>query len=157
MNSDKRVISGLEKWRFRIIYILLFLVFTVYVIRLFSLQIVEGADYLELAEENRIRNVSVQTQRGSIIDRNGYVLAQNAAAYNIAITPAYLPADEGTSEEIFRKLSPLLDIPVTNGVVTDESARFFTPCQTDFGIKEIVFIGDTNAPFSPVNIKCNVS
>ena len=157
MNSDQRVISGLEKWRFRIIYILLFLVFTVYVIRLFSLQIVEGADYLELAEENRIRNVSVQTQRGSIIDRNGYVLAQNAAAYNIAITPAYLPADEGTSEEIFRKLSPLLDIPVTNGVVTDESARFFTPCQTDFGIKEIVFIGDTNAPFSPVNIKCNVS
>jgi len=45
---------------------------------------------------------------------------------------------------------------VTNGVLTDETAKAFTACQTDFGIKEIVTIGDTNAPFSPVKVKCNV-
>ncbi len=157
MNGDKQVQSGLERWRFRVIYILLAVVFTVYVVRLFSLQIINGKAYLEQSEENRIRNISMQTQRGNIYDRNGFVLAQNTASYNIAITPAYLPGDEGTKEEIYRELSSLIDLQVTNGIVTDESARLFTPCQSDFGIKEIVLIGDTNAPFSPVNIKCNVS
>ncbi len=156
MNNDRPAQSGLEKWRFNVIYILLAVVFTIYIVRLFSLQIINGKAYTEQSEENRIKNISVQTQRGNLYDRNGFVLAQNTASYNIAVTPAYLPADEGTKEEIYRQLSTLIDIPVTNGVVTDESARLFTPCQTDFGIKEIVLIGDTNAPFSPVNIKCNV-
>lgn len=157
MNSEKQAQSGLEKWRFKVIYILLAIVFAIYIIRLFSLQIINGKAYLEQSEENRIKNVSVQTQRGNLYDRNGFVLAQNTAAYNIAVTPAYLPGDEGTKEDIYRQLSTLIDVPVTNGIVTDESARLFTPCQTDFGIKEIVLIGDTNAPFSPVNVKCNVN
>ena len=156
MNNDRQAQSGLEKWRFNVIYILLAVVFTIYIVRLFSLQIINGKAYTEQSEENRIKNISVQTQRGNLYDRNGFVLAQNTASYNIAVTPAYLPADEGTKEEIYRQLSTLIDLPVTNGVVTDESARLFTPCQTDFGIKEIVLIGDTNAPFSPVNLKCNV-
>lgn len=157
MSSEKLVKSGLEKWRFRVIYIILVVVFSIYVGRLFSLQIINGETFQEQAEENRIKNISVQTQRGSLFDRNGYVLAQNVASYNVAITPAYLPGDEGTKEEIYRLLSPLIDVPVTNGIVTDESARFFTPCQTELGIKEIVYIGDTNAPFSSVNVKCNVN
>ncbi len=157
MNSERLVNSGLEKWRFRVIYIIIGIVFSIYLVRLFSLQVVNGDEYAVQAEENRVKNVSVQTQRGNIYDRNGYVLAQNSAAYNVAITPAYLPLDTGTTEEIYRELSNLIDIPVTNGVLTDESAKLFTECQTDFGIKEIVTIGDTNAPYQPINIKCNVS
>lgn len=156
MNAEKPINSGLERWRFRIIYAILAIVFTIYVIRLFSLQIIKGPDYLAQAEENRISNISVQTQRGNIYDRNDYVLARNVPSYNVAITPANLPADPGTTEEIYRQLSELIDVPVTNGTVTDESARLFTACQTDFGIKEIVLIGGTNAPYDPVFIKCNV-
>ena len=157
MSNDQQVHSGLERWRFKVIYILLGIVFSIYVVRLFSLQIINGEAYLQQSEENRIKNISVQTLRGNLYDRNGIVLAQNAASYNIAITPALLPEDEGTREQIYRELSTYIQVPVTNGIVTDKSARFFTPCQTDFGIKEIVLIGDTNAPFSPVNVKCNVN
>ena len=98
MSTAKEVDSGLEKWRFRVIYGILAIVFFVYIVRLFSLQIINGQAYLSQSEENRIKNVSVQTQRGNIYDRNGYVLAQNTAAFNVAITPAYLPGDEGTKE-----------------------------------------------------------
>lgn len=156
MTNDSNHQTGLERWRFKVIYVILSIVFTIYVIRLFSLQVINGEAYLEQAEENRIRNVSVQTQRGSIVDRNDYVLARNAASYNVAITPANLPEDPGTTEEIYRQLSTMIDIPVTNGTVTEESARFFTACQTDFGIKEIVLIDRTNTPYTPVFIKCNV-
>jgi len=156
MNAEKQVQSGLENWRFKAVYAILGIVFTIYVVRLFSLQIINGQGYLDQAEENRIKNISVQTQRGNIYDRNDYILAQNAASYNVAITPAYLPEDTGTTEEIYRQLSDLIGIPVTNGIVTDESARLFTACQTEFGIKEIVFIGENNAPYEAVNIKCNV-
>ena len=78
------------------------------------------------------------------------------------ITPAQLPGDPtefplpGAVEEIYRELSPLIDIPAKNGVLNDETVRTFTPCQTDFGITEIVIIGDTNAPYDPVRIACNV-
>ncbi|NLH34369.1 MAG: hypothetical protein GX470_10605, partial [Lentimicrobium sp.] len=157
VSNDQQVHSGLERWRFKVIYILLGIVFSIYIVRLFSLQIINGEAYLQQSEENRIKNISVQTLRGNLYDRNGIVLAQNAASYNIAITPALLPEDEGTREQIYRELSTYIQVPVTNGIVTDKSARFFTPCQTDFGIKEIVLIGDTNAPFSPVNVKCNVN
>lgn len=156
MNNGNIEQTGLEKWRFKIIYAILVIVFSIYVVRLFSLQVINGEAYADQAEENRIKNISVPTQRGNIYDRNDYVLARNAASYNVAITPANLPGDPGTTEEIYRQLSELIDIPVTNGVVTDETARLFTACQTDFGIKEIVLIGGTNAPYTPVFVKCNV-
>ena len=156
MNNSQNVNKGFEIWRFAIIYAIVGAVFIFYLIRLFSLQIVNGDVYSLQAEENRIKNISVQTTRGNILDRNGFILAQNAPSFDVSIIPANLPVDIGTTETIYRELSDLIDIPVTNGVLNDESATTFTPCTTDFGIKEIVLIGDTNAPFQPVKIKCNI-
>ena len=156
MIKKQGVTNGFEKWRFQVIYSIVGAVFIFYIIRLFSLQIVNSNVYTAQAEENRIKNISVQTTRGKILDRNGFILAQNAPSFDVSITPANLPVDVGTTETIYRELSELTGIPVTNGVLNDESATTFTPCETDFGIKEIVIIGDTNAPFQPVKIKCNI-
>ena len=147
---------GFEFWRYRIIYLLMGAVFLFYLGKLFDMQILNNASYKAQAEENRLKEISVQTTRGTIYDRNGYVLAQNVPSYDVVITPAYLPTDTGSIEKVYRDLSALIGIPVTNGVLTDETAKAFTACQNDFGIKEIVTIGDTNAPFSPVKVKCNV-
>ncbi len=143
-----------KKWRYAIFYIIMGVVFGFYGIKLFITQIVEGPDYLAIADENRTKAISVQTQRGKITDRTGFILAENGPSYDVAIVPAYLPTDAGTVEEIYRQLSELIGVPVSNGELTDESAKLFTPCQTDFGIKEIVTIGDTNSPYKPVKIKC---
>ena len=66
-----------------------------YVYRLFTIQIIDGDYYLDLADENRISIVQEQTKRGIIYDRNGVVLARNTATYDITITPADLPEDDG--------------------------------------------------------------
>ena len=91
-----------------------------------------------------------------IYDRNGFVLASNEASFNVVITPGFLPDDDGDIEVIYRDLSDLIGIPVSNSEVTEETARLFTPCQTDFGIKEIVYIGSSIAPYDPVKIRCDV-
>lgn len=154
--KNKKNINSLEKWRFKSLYVLMAIIFAFYGFRLFSLQILDGADYTEQAEENRITNISIATERGVIYDRNGIVLAKNAAAYNVTITPADLPLDEGAMQQIYRELSTIIDIPVSNGELTDETVKTFSPCNTDLGIAEIVVIADTNAPYTPMQVKCDI-
>ena len=160
LNQNKT--PKVEEWRIRVIYILIASVFAFYVFRLFNLQILQGSLYLAQSEENRKTNISIQTERGIIYDRNGIVLARNKASYNITIIPANLPGNPtadplpGAIEQIYRELSQVINIPVRNGILNDETVRAFTPCQTDFGITEVVIIADTNAPYRPVRLACNV-
>jgi penicillin-binding protein 2 len=154
-----------QLWRLLIFYSLIVIIFGFFTMRLFSLQIIQGPSFSEQAVRNRTRTVSVQTQRGILFDRNGFVLARNVASYNVVVTPAFLPnfpeatlaETPGEVQEIYRQLSKLIDLPVTQGDIFDQDAvRVFKPCDNDFGIAEIVYIGDTNAPYRPVQIKCNV-
>ena len=156
MSNQRRYHDKLEDWRLRTVYILILIVFGFFGLRLFSLQILEGKNYLAQADDNRTSIISNQTNRGIIYDRNGYVLARNIASYNVVITPADLPSDIGATQKIYRELSALIGIPVSSGAMTDERVKLFSPCQTDFGITEIVIIGDTNAPYTPIRIRCNV-
>jgi len=125
--QNERNTPKVEGWRINIIFILIAAVFSYYVLRLFSLQILQGNVFLEQAEENRRTNISVQTERGIIYDRNGVVLARNKASYNVTIVPANLPGDPteepipGAIEEIYRELSAVINIPVRNGVLNDKS------------------------------------
>jgi len=156
MNKRNLFPSNFQQWRLGIIYGIIAIVFGFFAIRLFDLQIIQGPSYLSQADINRTSKISVQTQRGIIYDRNGFVLARNVAAYNVVITPANLPTDAGATEEIYRQLSKLIGVPVSSGLLNDETVRLFKPCETNFGISQVVFIADSLAPYDPVRIKCNV-
>ena len=163
MNNNSGHLNRLEDWRIRILYILIAAIFGYFILRLFNLQILQGETYSTQAEDNRTNEISIPTERGIIYDRNGNVLARNIASYNVTITPANLPGDPtliplpGAVEEVYREISPLIEIPVTKGVLNEETVKLFTPCQTDFGITEIVVIADTNAPYTPVRVACDVN
>jgi len=148
--------SRFEWWRIGIIYSAIILVMIFYIFRLFSLQVINPEDYLTASEDNRTDEISIQTQRGTILDRNGYVLAKNVPSYHVVITPAYLPGDEGAIQQVYRELSQIIGVPVNKGDTDDETVRLFKPCETDIGITQIVYIGDTNAPYDPVRISCDV-
>lgn len=151
-----------QRWRVITFFGAMAAILLFYVYQLFSLQVVEGAAYLDQANNNRIREISETTQRGIIYDRNGFVLARNIASYNVVITPALLPDVDtynpnGDMQRIYRELSKLIEIPVTSGNIDDDEAiKNFTPCYNDFGLKEIVYIGDTNAPYNPIQVKCDI-
>jgi penicillin-binding protein 2 len=126
-------------------------------LRLFDIQILRGESFIVQANENRTRVISEPAIRGTIYDRNGVVLAQNVPSYNVVVIPGYLPEDEGNTQEIFRELSELIDLPVSQGVTDEETVRNFTPCFNDLGISEVVFIANTNWPFQATALKCDVS
>lgn len=172
MSETQKTETNLEPWRLLVIYGLVIVLFLFYAFRLFSLQILDGENFVSQADENRTTRVSDTTQRGIIYDRNGIILARNVASYNVTITPAFLPGTlpfgyndpedpvPGTIQEVYRRVSNLIGVPVTagavNGELTKEQVQLFKPCETNLGIKEIVYIQDTTAPYDPVRILCNV-
>lgn len=145
-----------DKWRYLVLYILIGTIFGFYILRLFDIQILQGSDYVAQADENRTRVIRDSSIRGTIYDRNGYVLAQNVPSYNVVVIPGYLPGDEGDTQMIFRELSELIDMPVTLGETDEETVRNFTPCFSPLGISEVVYIAATNWPFQATPLKCNI-
>lgn len=66
-----------ERWSFFAFIFLIFIFFLIIIFRLFQLTVVKGNYYRRLAEENHIKEVVVEPQRGKILDRKGFVVAQN--------------------------------------------------------------------------------
>jgi penicillin-binding protein 2 len=152
-NSLPRV--HFQPWRAWFLYGALFLAAFLVVTRLFSLTVLEFDLRKAQSDDNRTRLMSDPAPRGIIYDRNGNILARNVASYNIVVTPAYLPDDIADTQNIYRQLSQLTGIPVNSGTVDD--AKLFAACVPGPGIAQLVALGDSNSPYSPVPIQCNVS
>jgi len=130
------------------------IIFLIFISRLFFYQILNGDMYVALAVENRLREISLAPTRGVIFDRNGIVLARNVASYNVVVTAAYLPDDQGAIQNIIRSLSEYIDVPVSQGEIIPENP--FVPCVSDHGISQIIEYGEQSAPFRDVKIACNI-
>jgi len=157
MNVFPQQNKKFEKWRYVVLYILVATIFGYYLLRLFDIQILQGADFIAQADENRTQIINEAAVRGTIYDRNGYVLAENVPSYNVVVIPGYLPEDEGDIQRIYRDLSELIDLPVSLGDTDEETVRNFTPCYTNLGITEVIYIATTNWPYESTELKCDVS
>ena len=144
----------IHDWRNAAIYAIMAGVAMIFISRLFNLQILNGQTYLAQAETNHTQTISVPAPRGIIYDRNSVLLARNTASYNIVITPASLPDDDGDIQRIYRELSVLTGVPVNHGTVED--AKLLQVCTPGPGITQLVDLGISNAPYDPVYIQCNV-
>ena len=60
-------------------------------LRLVYLQVLQYDYYAELAQGNRVRIDPLPPDRGLIVDRHGTVLAENAPAYQLELTPEQVP------------------------------------------------------------------
>ncbi len=154
MNGSANLTNQIPFWRILVFGIVIIVVFLIYLGRLFSLQILQSTDWVAQAEENRISEINLPTQRGIIFDRNDYILALNIPSYNVVIVPANLPDDLGEIQDIFRRISEMINVPINLNEVTTENP--YVPCRSEHGIAQIVEYGETTAPYTPVRIKCNV-
>ena len=80
------------------------------VVQLYRLQIVEGAQYLDRADNNRFRLMTVEAPRGVIYDREREILTRNRPTYTIGLIQADLPPQP---EVVYRRLAPLLSMEPT--------------------------------------------
>lgn len=109
------------------------IIFAVYFLRLWDLQIIKGNEYKKIAESNRLRVIEIPAPRGVIYDRNNTPLVKNVPSFDISAVREDLPKDP----EMLETLGSLI------GLSSEE-------------IKEKVekAVGD---PFGPVKLKQDVS
>lgn len=105
--SRRPRVSELARIKQRSIWLgaLLMLGLVALVLRLWSLQILHGERYRDLADRNVFRVVTLPSLRGAIRDRNGVVLADNRPAYNLVAIPEDL-ADRTRVPDRLRNLFP---------------------------------------------------
>src|SRR5512135_2553683 len=110
MSSRKRRIFANR--RILILLSAALLVLGLFVLRLWDLQIVRGAEYTYQAANNRLREEAIPAPRGIVYDRTGRPLVVNAPNFEVQIIPAYLPEDPDAEHAVFERLSQLLNMPI---------------------------------------------
>jgi penicillin-binding protein 2 len=97
--------------RFKYLYGILFIGLGVLLSRMVYLQVVNGDQFRQYAEENRIKRVKITAPRGMMFDRENRLLIDNRPAFNVQITPQYLN-ESGHPKQVIAKLSSLIKTPV---------------------------------------------
>ena len=87
------------------------ILFAIILVRIFSLQIVNGKSYQENFSLKIQRTQSVEAARGNIYDVNGKLLAYNKLAYSISIIDSATYSDSNErNESINEELAELLTV-----------------------------------------------
>lgn len=81
--------------------------FTVIFFRLWYLQVLSGESYRAQAENNRVREFTVQAPRGIITDRDGEPLVTNRTALELQVKADELPERPAKRRRLFERLAPL--------------------------------------------------
>jgi len=132
----------LARFRLRVVVAALFVCVCLGLLaaRFYYLQVVRHDYYLTRAEDNRIALLPTVPNRGTIVDRNGVVLARNYATYTLEITPSQVDDVEATLDELAmlvaieprdrRRFAKLLEesrnfesVPVRSRLSDEEVAR----------------------------------
>ncbi|HEX2129539.1 MAG TPA: penicillin-binding protein 2 [Solirubrobacterales bacterium] len=81
--------------------------FTVIFFRLWYLEVLSGDKYLAQAENNQVREFTVQAPRGIITDRDGEELVTNRTALELQVKADELPENLEARRRLFDRLAPL--------------------------------------------------
>lgn len=93
--------------------------------RLAYLQLLQGDRNRQLADDNRIRLIPRQPERGRILDRKGRALAGNRLSHAVFLWPIANPKDRW--QEILPELSKILNIPLKEMQQRLEQAGYTSP------------------------------
>jgi penicillin-binding protein 2 len=81
------------------------LFFSIIVMRFWYLQVIQGEEYRQLAETNRVRIQSIAAPRGHIVDRFSREIVTNRPSFNVAL----IREDSIDLEDVIKRLAPVLD------------------------------------------------
>ncbi|MDD5194932.1 MAG: penicillin-binding protein 2 [Candidatus Omnitrophica bacterium] len=95
--------------------------FLILIFTLFYYQVLKGSFFLERAQNNYVRVISLRSIRGTILDRNSTPLAVDKASFNIAVIPYQI---EKQKNLLFSKLSK--DLNYKTDVLTRNYRRRFS-------------------------------
>ena len=126
--------------RLRVLLAIIAALLGVLVVRLWQVQVLQGAWFLQQSEENRVRDYTLTAPRGVIYDRRGRPLVSNRPSFTVAV----LPLELRRKDEVLANLSAILDLPVEEiqAKITANRARPFEPVRVrrDVGHRIVTMI-----------------
>ena len=107
--SNEHIDSSFSKRRGILFASFLFILFFIFLSRVFHLQVLKGDNNRKLAEGNRQRIIPIQSERGLIYDRNNIQLTKNIPSLSLALIPQDLPKKEADREKVVNSLAKIID------------------------------------------------
>jgi len=99
---------------FRVGFFILVFILVFMTGRAFQLQIANGQEYRQQAEENRFQILTLPAERGVVFDSRGNILIENAPAFTLTMTISELPDDQNERERIFKRVADLTGLQPTD-------------------------------------------
>lgn len=85
--------------RYRLLYALIAFTVTIFFMRLWYLQIINGTELRQFSEQNSIKETKLPAPRGIIYDRNGEILVNFLPGFEAIILPQYIAKPETAAYE----------------------------------------------------------
>ncbi len=98
---------------FRLVGLILFVCFAVMFGRVYFLQVVDGEEYRDLAEGNKLRTQYILAPRGLITDKFDQVLVNNQPSFELVAIGSDLPESESELPLMLALLAEVLGLPET--------------------------------------------
>ena len=98
--------QSIQNKRIRIVFVISLIVFFFIIVKIFYIQVIEYRKLNTLASELWSRNLTVQADRGKILDRNGKVIVDNVTTVGLYLVPSQIL----NKEEVARTLSEILGV-----------------------------------------------
>lgn len=100
--------------RFRWAVIFLLAIFFIFVSRTAYLQVIRGAEYRIIAEENRFQIRFTPAERGIVMDRRNTTLIENTPVFSLIMTIADLPKSGEQRGAVFERTADLVGLQRTD-------------------------------------------
>ncbi len=145
--------------RERVFTIIVAAIFGMVLLRLFSLQVLEGTRYRELSEENRIRVEVLTAPRGEIRDRKGRLLTDNVPSFTVTIDPYEKPYVNSPAQldSTLVHLSRILDVDpeVLIAKVKKEKKQSFLVIRLkrNADLKSVAYVSEHRAELPGVEVE----
>lgn len=109
----ERPVTGITRRRAFALALTIFLIFSLFSLRLFRVEIIEGKSYAELASKSSGITVPITASRGEILDRYLRPMVVNRTSFSIVFDYAFFPhgksdADQKKENDILLSLTDLL-------------------------------------------------
>jgi penicillin-binding protein 2 len=121
--------------RYKLVYGFISLTAILFFMRLWHLQIINGAELRAFSEQNSIKETKIPAPRGIVYDRNREILVENLPGFEASISPQYIGDLNKTAEVV----GHALNMPPANVIALVQRSKRM------------------NGPFRPVRIKENLS
>lgn len=153
-----------ETARLQVLWLIVFMLFVVLILRLSWIQLGAGEKYHRLALENNFKEIPIVAPRGKIYDRQGKLLVGNQSLF----TAIYLEPDRSKAEKMAtaKELAKALQLPLAevlqamdigldekgNDVPRKQPPYFPKKIKDRLSDKEVVLLSENPARFPGVNI-----